>query len=541
MHKIITIVLVLIGSSIILYSLYFIIIQQIKAYKNPNKEINYPDLENNCKLINERETNLKEKLYFQNITGGFFVTLFIISFIVFIILLDFYSAKYSLTFLFIATAFLYLNLFNDLKKVGKVSKKVRKLEGKVKFTWLAQTIANRPARMVKYLLIEKEAYYIPPTLTMPKSKTDMVVEIYDNKEIISINDQKPLDNIEIDTLRNNKLYHKVIAITFLIITILSFVLLYHSMYTNVSMRMLLLDKKEMEYINANSIRNNPPKIGQRIDISGYRLCKVPYCQQFLLLDKNFEYKFDNDIKKLFDFNKENIFFRRLFYSKFNKYSHPFKHKTKLLNIQEYLQILEKLRNYKFDAITYETNGYIIRNQNQINEYYTFFTNLCEKQKTQCTQDNSLDIYYSSNNYNYIAKNRKIILENILLNERQKIINKINKYLDESNNQVNIKYLENYSFEKNTDLNVKNYDDFIAQFQNNITKVYSIKFIVYDYQEKAINGNKNYYITVIDNLDDEEILDFQLIFLYLSILVILTLTHLFLFYINKKPLKKVHLK
>ena len=108
------------------------------------------------------------------------------------------------------------------------------------------------------------------------------------------------------------------------------------------------------------------------------------------------------IKKIF-------FFRRLFYSKFNKYSHPFKHKTKLLNIQEYLQILEKLRNYKFDAITYETNGYIIKNQNQINEYYTFFTNLCEKQKTQCTQDNSLDIYYSSNNYNYIAKNRKIIL------------------------------------------------------------------------------------------------------------------------------------
>lgn len=492
-------------------------------------------MENKCELILEREATLKEKLYFQNISGWFFVSFFLLSFICFLILLDFYSASFSLALLSLATIVLYFKLNKDVNNVGKESKKVKKFKGQVAYFYQARTQHDLAGPMFKFLIVENEKYDISDIFVLPKEKTDMIVEIYDNKEIITLNEQKPLESLDLKVLKNSKYYHKPIAITFFITAILSFTLFYDNTYTTVSLKNLILDKKEIEYINANSLRTNPPQNGQRLDISGYRLCEVGGCQKFLLLDKHFEYKFNDDLKTLFDFDKQNNFFTRFnnndYNTRYNKYLYLTRYKVKFENINEYLQILEKLKKYKFDSAQLNfRNEYI---ENKIDEHISFIKNLCSAQKIHCTQNNFVDVIYTKNSHKYLIENREIIFRYILDNEREKIIAQINNYFEVSTSVVKVNYLPNSTYEKNTNLYTQSYDELIEQYNNYITRAYSLKVLVYNYQTQTLNGNKNYYIKVIENLTDEQIRDYQLLFLYLLILVLLSSTHFYLYLRAKK--------
>ncbi|PLY08027.1 MAG: hypothetical protein C0625_03515 [Arcobacter sp.] len=109
------------------------------------------------------------------------------------------------------------------------------------------------------------------------------------------------------------------------------------------------------------------------------------------------------------------------------------------------------------------------------------------------------------------------------------------------NQVIIKYLTyTNSFESKAHFNAKTYQDLVEEIDHS-TRVYGLKLIVYNYSKKiTINGKEVTLITVIDDLSDEEILDHQLISLYLFILIFLTLVHVFLGFRKKTTAREKEL-
>jgi len=298
------------GLAIVIYILYFMLINELiprlkgemSLSQKTDKFLEDSILKDNSELLDEREATLKEKLYFQNIKGGFFVSFFILAFFIFIFLLDIYTVKYSLIFLFLSIISLYLKLFTDLKKVGQISKKVKTIRGTVRKIHMKRSRYDTD----RLLSIGDEDYYVSSEFEMPEYASYVEIEVYDDIELVRINEQKLLENINLEELKNSKFYHKAIAVTFFITTILSFLILYDDIYTNLSMNILSLDKKEVEYVNANSIRKNPPKIGQRIDISGYRVCKTENCKLFLLLDRPVKYEIDKNLEVKIEIQKDEI-------------------------------------------------------------------------------------------------------------------------------------------------------------------------------------------------------------------------------------------
>jgi hypothetical protein len=101
-------------------------------------------------------------------------------------------------------------------------------------------------------------------------------------------------------------------LTITVFTFINIVLLLITLYNNDVMKASVysfLSKEERSINFQTDIDKNPLKVGQRIYLSGYRLCEDYACKKFTVLNKDLKFKRDLLIEDFFR-NNDKIFFKR---------------------------------------------------------------------------------------------------------------------------------------------------------------------------------------------------------------------------------------
>jgi len=534
----------LLHAYLLLVILYIFWIQYLKPKLNGEKTsheiltefIAETTLDDDCKLLSQREATLKEKLFFQKVTGAFFFIFLVISFMIFLGLLSYFSLFESLSFIFLSIIALYLKLNSDLKSTGSKSKIVKTIEGTVRKIDITGNGS---------ITVGQTEYIVPDEfLSIPEYNEKVRLEIYDDYEIIKINDEYLFENKTISSIKNSKTYHKAISIAFLICTFISFLLLFDSTSIKVGVYNLFLDNKKQDYVNSYSFLGNTPKVGQVISLSGYRVCEGTSfyneaCGNFIMDNKALEFQktkeienYFNNSPKFFETKRLNPYTGRLVTSFGKKY-------LVLNDVNKYINLVDSLKNIKF----YEKKYFNFSNakttisheidKNPVINFSNYLNSLCKK-LSSCIKTNKIYIPYTSQEYRYFINLRKE-LENRLVHYKGVITaNLIKEYISKKTNKVFIKYLDigYMDFNKDNYATTFDYNKFYALL-NDTLRIYSKEFIVYDIEK--INKNNSLEITVIPYDNKNIFMEGLLILVYLFIMSLLTIIHLILGY--KKRVEK----
>ena len=493
-------------------------------------------LDDDCKLLNQREATLKEKLFFQKVTGSFFSIFLVISFIIFLGLLSYFSLLESLSFICLSIIVLYLKLNSDLKSMGSKSKIVKTIEGTVRKIDITEN---------GVITVGQEEYIVPDEfISKPKYNEKVCLEIYDNYEIIKINDEYLLENKTIFSIKSSKTYHKVISIAFILCTFFSFLLLFDSTSIKVGVKNFFLDNKKQDYVNSYSILQEPPKVGQVISLSGYRVCEGTRflneaCGNFIMDTKALTFQKTKVIENYY--NNSSKFFET---KRLNPYTasivKSFGKKYFILNdVNKYINLVDSLKDIKFyeqknfsftsakTTISYEID------KNPAINFSNYLNSLCEK-LSSCIKTNKIYIPYTSQEYRYFINLRKELENRLVSYEGVITANLIKEYIAKKPNKVLVRYLDfgYMAFNKNNYASTLDYNKFYLLL-NDTLRIYAEEFIVYGIEK--INKNNSLEITVIPYDNKNIFTEGLLILVYLFIMSLLTILHLVLGY--KKRVEK----
>jgi len=381
---------------------------------------------------------------------------------------------------------------------------------------------------------------------VPQYNEKVRLEIYDNYEVIKINDEYLFENKKLENIKSNKSYHKAIAVSFGICTAISFMVFFDFTHMKLSFNHLFLDKKYEDYVNANSILQDKPKVGQVITLSGYRICKgANYigeaCGNFLMDNKAFSYEKNKDIELYFKNTKKLTEVKRLKSSN-NPYLSAFsKNYFVINNVDEYLNLLEKLKDIKFPV----TNKFFFGNRKTVVKFnqhkneainlYNYLEAVCSLSNT-CKNKKQIYLPYKRSEYYYFKQLQTSLNYRLLDFEKDMLSKQVKNYIASKNNKIHINYLHNglFPYSKPNYESVNTYEKVYSSFEDTI-RIYSEQFIVYS--EKIVNQNakNDYVITVIPYDDKDYFKEGLALFAYLFMMGLLTLVHIFLGY--KKRVEK----
>lgn len=486
-------------------------------------------LEDDCKLTGSREATLKERFYFQKVSGAFFFIFLLIAFFIFLGLLTSYSLFDSLSFIFLSIIVLYLKLNSDLKKTGQKSKFVKIIEGTVRKINLTNN---------KVITVGQEDYHLADEFeNIPQYNEKVRLEIYDNYEVIKINDEYLFENKKLKNIKENSSYHKVIAVSFAICTTISFVTFFDSTQIKLGINHLFLEKKNQEYINKNSILQDKPKVGQVITLSGYRVCEgtsyiYESCGNFMMDNKPFVYERNKDIEQYYENIKKLTEVKRLKDSQ-NPYLAAFGKKYFIINnIDEYLNLLQNIKNIEFlpkNRFSVGNSKTVVKfnyDNNEAINLYNYLEAACSMTHT-CKNKRQIYLSYKRSEYYYFKQLQASLNYRLLDYEADILTKQIKNYIASNKSKVWIKYLDTnfMPYDEKNYKDAKTYDKLYASFEDTI-RLYGKEFIVYD---EKINAKDDYVITVIPYDNSEYFKEGQLILAYLILMSLLTLTHIFLGY------------
>jgi len=477
-------------------------------------------LENDCRIISTRDATLKEVLYFQKVRAYYFPIFLFFACIVTAILLDFGHILVSCIIVIVLLILSYILLFKNLKRAKDTGdKKVLHIKG---------TVRKNNIREENLMTVGKRTYGIPEGFKNPEYGSIVEFEAYEGIYICSLNNRYLLENESLEKLKNWKGYHRTIAYS-LLVFLFFFGISYTEIKNDFLVNSLFLKEKNIEYLNAKSIFNNPPKSAQRLHLSGYRLCdddilNPSQCKNFFILDRDLIFEGKLEIKNIFNINLNDFISRYRPSSEFLKsinsinsyYSIQY---TKIINLQKIKEMILELKQIN----SKEINKKLVELLFLINEIYQ--NNLISDKKEDVIIIKKKNIFYSKFREEFY--NFKIFLFNF---EKQRLKNFVSKYIDSMNNKVYINYIENFYYKdrERYDPNISKYENLLNNF-NESKRMNNIKVIVSSVEEKIVKNKKDIVINVfsdVDDIDESVLLEFKIYTFLLIFIICAIIYHLF---------------